>query len=182
MMADPNTPEADEQAAWGRPVSARVGEIVMAVALLATAAFFIWQSLLLPFGTVGLPGPGFFPFVLGIALALFAAAVLVAATTEIDLAARVFLGHRDVLVVLAALLGVAFAFERADSYLVLGLFTAVLLLVLAKTALVRVVMGAVLGMVLVWLVFRVGLGVRLPTGDFWDTLQDLLAGKLSGGR
>jgi Tripartite tricarboxylate transporter TctB family len=180
-MADPNTPEADEQAAWGRPVSTRVGEIVMAVALLATAVFFIWQSLLLPFGGVGLPGPGFFPFALGIALAVFAIAVLYVAATDVDLMAKVFLGHRDVLVVVAALLGVAFAFERADSYLVLGAFTAVLLLVLAKTTLVRVVMGAVFGMVLVWLLFRVGLGVRLPTGEFWDTLQDMLASKRSGG-
>jgi hypothetical protein len=33
----------------------------MAVALLAAAMFFVWQSTQLPFGHVGLPGPGFFP-------------------------------------------------------------------------------------------------------------------------
>jgi hypothetical protein len=152
-MADPNTPEADEQGAWGRPVSARLGEIAMAVALLATGGFFIWQSAQLQFGSVALPGPGFFPLVLGIALALFSLAVLYAAAVGTDAAAKVFLGHRDVLVVMAALIGVALAFEQADSYVVLGLFVATLLLALANTSFVRIVLGAVLGLVLVWVVF-----------------------------
>jgi putative tricarboxylic transport membrane protein len=181
-MADPNTPEAEEQGAWGRPVSARLGEIFMAVALLATAGLFIWQSALLPFGRVTLPGPGFFPFMLGIALAVFAVAVLYIAVVDANAAAKVFLGHRDVLVVVLAMFGVAYAFERADSYLVLGVFVAVLLLVIAKTSVARILLGAVIGMALVWVIFRLGLGVRLPSSDYWDALQDLLARRLGGGR
>ena len=86
----------------------------------------------------------------------------------------VFLGHRDVLVVLAALVGVAFAFERADSYLVLGVFAAVLLLLVARTALWRVVAR---GNARAWspsgLVFRLALGVRLPAGDFWQDAREI---------
>jgi hypothetical protein len=160
--------DADEQGAWARPVSATVGGAIVALVLIVTAVFFVWQSALLPFGRVGLPGPGFFPFALGIVLGLLALAVLVGTLQGRMADAKVvFLGHRDVLIVFAALVGVAAAFEQADSYLVLGVFAGVLLLFIARTTPPRVVLGAVLGMVAVWLFFRLALGVRLPASEFW---------------
>ena len=72
------------------------------------------------------------------------------------------------------------AFERADTYLTLGVFAAALLLLVARAALWRAVLGASLGMVAVWAVFRFGLGVRLPTGEFWDSIRDLVAAKFNG--
>jgi hypothetical protein len=165
---------ADEQGAWARPVSARLGELIMALALLATAAFFMWQSALLDFGRVGLPGPGFFPFFLGVALAGLAVAILYHVWQDVDSAATVFLGHRDVLITLAALAGVAFAFERSDAYVAMGVFSAVLLIVVGRAALWRAALGTVLGMIGVWLFFGIALGVRLPTADFWDTIGALL--------
>jgi hypothetical protein len=160
--------DADEQGAWGRPVSARVGEAIVALVLIAVAVFFAWQAVLLPFGRVGLPGPGFFPFALGIVLGLLSLAILVGALLGRMADAKVvFLGHRDVLIVFAALVGVAGAFEQADSYLVLGVFAAVLLLFIARTTPLRVVLGAGLGIVAVWLFFRLALGVRLPASEFW---------------
>ena len=181
-MADRQTQsDAAEQGAWARPVSARLGELLMAVALLAAAVFFIWQAALMPFGTVGLPGPGFFPFALGIALGLLALAILYRTWRDTVEAKALYLGHRDVLVVLAALVGMAVAFERADTYLTLGVFAAALLLLVARAALWRVVLGASLGMVAVWAVFKLGLGVRLPTSEIWEQLVDLVAAKLPAG-
>jgi hypothetical protein len=181
MAADRDTQSnGAEQGAWARPVSVRRGEALMAVALLATAAFFMWQAVLLPFGKIGLPGPGFFPFALGFALAIFAVAILyqvLRAPTENGV---VHFGHRNVLVAFAALMGVAFAFERTDTYLALGTFMAVLLLFVARTSLWRVVLGASLGMVAVWIVFGQALGVRLPAGDVWDALGSTLGTAFRG--
>ena len=146
----------------------------MALALFATAAFFIWHAALLPFGRVGLPGPGFFPFALGIVLGLLALVILSRALRRPDEGGVVFLGHRDVLIVLAALVGVAFAFERADTYVVLGVFAAVLLLLVARAAPWRVALGATLGMVAVWAVFGLALGVRLPAAELWRQILDLI--------
>jgi hypothetical protein len=162
-------------------VPARTGEIVVAATLLAVAVFFVSQAALLDFGGVGLPGPGFFPFALGIALGLVTLTILFVIVRSPDASEVIFLGHRDVLVALAALAGVAFAFEQADSYLVLGVFVAALLLVVARTTLWRALLGASLGMVLVWAVFRVALGVRLPTGRYWDDLAARFAGTLPTG-
>lgn len=173
--------EAAEQGAWARAASVRRGEVIMAVALLATAVFFMWQSLYLPFGRIGLPGPGFFPFALGVALAVLALAILISTLSKPDDGEAVFIGHRDVLIALAALSGVAFAFDKADSYLALGIFAATLLLFIARAPLWRVLLGTTLGMMVVWAVFKVALGVRLPAGDFWQQIADFVMARLPFG-
>ena len=172
----------EEQGAWARPVSMRLGETVVALALLATAAFFIWYAALLPFGRVGQPGPGFFPFALGIVLAGLALAVLVRTLQgRGGEAETIFLGHRDVLVAMLAMAGLAAAFERVDSYVALGAFAAVLLLFVARTAIWRAVLGAALGMVAVWLFFGLALGVRLPGGEYWREAVDFITSKFTAG-
>jgi len=149
-----------------RPVPSRVGELAVAAALLVVGVFLVWQSALLPFGNVGLPGPGFFPFVLGIALSLLALASAVRTASQRGQGEMICLGHRDILVVFVALAGVGFAFQRLGVYATLGLFTAALLLLIARTSLWRAVLAAGLGMVAVWVFFKVLLGVQLPAGPF----------------
>jgi hypothetical protein len=168
-------PVAEDQGAWARPLSARLGEAMVALALLASALFFVGFAAGLPFGTVGLPGPAFFPFALGVALGTLALAILLLVRRMADAGERTFLGHRNVLVAIAALIGVAIAFEWADTYLTLGVFAAVMLLVVARAGPWRAALGASLGMVAVWAVFNRALGVRLPVGEFWQSVTDLLA-------
>jgi putative tricarboxylic transport membrane protein len=166
---EPDQQTADavtERDAWARPVSTRWGELTAAAALFLSGVFFIWQSALMPFGTIGLPGPGFFPFVLGIALCLVVLAVGVQIWREHPAGEHIDLGHRDVVIVFAALAGVALGFERLGAYAALGLFTAVCLVLVARMSLVRAAASAALGMVVVWLVFNVALGVVLPRGPF----------------
>jgi hypothetical protein len=147
----------------------------MVVALLAAAVFFVWQSAFLSFGSVGLPGPAFFPFALGTVLCLIAGVILFRVwLTPSDDAEPVHLGHRDVLVTMVALCGVAFAFEQTDAYLTLGAFVAALLLIVGRTTLRQAVIGAVFGMIAVWAVFKMALGVRLPTNETVWRMLDLL--------
>jgi hypothetical protein len=157
---------AAEEGAWARPVPARVGETLVAVALLGAAAFFVWQSTGLPFGSLHQPGPGFFPSVLGGVLAALATAILVGVGRSGTELASVHLGHRNVLVTFAALLGAAAAFERLGAYVTLGTLAAILLFALARLAPWRTALWASLGMVAVWALFKVLLGVQLPAGPF----------------
>jgi hypothetical protein len=155
---------------------------MIALALLASGVFFAWQAALLDFGRVGLPGPGFFPFVLGVVLCLLALGILYPALRSSGDDETVFIGHRNVLITLAALAGLAFAFERVDTYLTLGSFAAVVLLLVARAQLWRVVLGVALGMIAVWLFFGLALGVRLPASELWQQLADLVAGALPFGQ
>jgi len=156
----------------------RIGEAATALALLASAVFFVWLASLLPFGDVGLPGPGFFPFALGIALGTLALAILLHTWRTVDVLGQVFLGHRDVLVTIVGLICVALAFERADTYLILGTFIAAMLALVGRTRLWRAALGASLGMVAVWALFHRALGVRLPVGQFWDAIAGFAAATL----
>jgi putative tricarboxylic transport membrane protein len=172
-------PAAEAQSAWGYPVSMRIGEVLTGLVLVACSVFFGWQAALLPFGTVGLPGPGFFPFALAIVLGALALVIVLYALRNADRRERLFIGHRDVLVAIAALIGVAIAFERGDTYLVLGAFTLVLLVTVGRTKWWRAVIGAGLGMVAVWAVFSRALGVRLPVGEVWDQFATSIGAALA---
>jgi len=136
------------------------------VALLGAGAFFIWQSTGLPFGGLHQPGPGFFPSALGSALGVLAMALLVRTWRGGAGSGSVYLGHRNVLVTFAALVVAAAAFERLGAYATLGALAAILLLALARLALWRAALSASIGMVAVWALFKVLLGVQLPSGPF----------------
>jgi Tripartite tricarboxylate transporter TctB family len=149
-----------------RTVSARRGGIAVAAVLAGVGLFFVWQASLLDFGGFDLPGPGFFPLVLGVLV--FALAVLIAiegwrGATESE---TVELGHRDVLIVLAALVVVAALFEPLGAYLSLGLFGAVLLVVLARVSVPLAIASAAVAMLACWYFFQVLLGLQLPPGPF----------------
>ena len=139
--------------------------MVVAGLLAATGAALVWQASLLDLGSVALPGPGFFPLILGAALAMLAAAIGLGYWRASENAA-IELGHRDVLIAIAALLLVPLLFEPLGAYLTLGLLAATLLKLIGRVPLPIAVMAASLAMLICWCFFHALLGVRLPAGPF----------------
>lgn len=144
----------------------RRGGLWTAAVLCLVGVLFVWQASLLDLGSVALPGPGFFPFVLGAVLAALAAVIGSEIWRQAANAETVDLGHRDVMVVCAALLAIPPLFEPLGAYITLGLFGAVLLVVIARVSLLLAGAAAVIGMVACWYFFQVLLGLQLPTGPF----------------
>jgi Na+-transporting NADH:ubiquinone oxidoreductase subunit NqrB len=97
---------------------------------------------------------------------VLAIAILVRAWQDRGVPEYVRLGHRNVLVTFAALVVAAMAFERVGAYATLGALAAILLFALARLALWRAALSATVGMVAVWALFKVLLGVQLPSGPF----------------
>lgn len=149
-----------------RAVSARRGGIVVAAVLAGVGLVFAWQASLLDFGGFDLPGPGFFPLVLGALVFGLAVLIAIEGLRSAGDGGTVELGHRDVLIVLAALVAVAALFEPLGAYLSLGLFGAVLLVVLARVAVPLAIASAAVAMVACWYFFQVLLGLQLPRGPF----------------
>jgi putative tricarboxylic transport membrane protein len=148
-----------------RKVNLRRGGLAVAGALAVTGLLFIWQSALLNLGNIGLPGPGFFPLVLAILVVAFAGIIAVERwRTPSD--ETIELGHRDVLIVMAACLVVPLLFEPLGAYLTLGLFGAVLLVLIARVSPWLAVVSAAIGMAGCWYFFQVLLGLSLPMGPF----------------
>ena len=168
-MSDLDNPlPAGAEAGQGllRLISARRGGIGVAVVLALIGAIFSWQASLVDFGNFALPGPGFFPLVLG--LLVVGLAVVIGVGDWRDTASRetVEIGHRDVLIVCAAMLAVPPLFEPLGAYLTLGLFGAALLVLIARCSLLIAGLSAVIGLAACWYFFQVLLGLRLPIGPF----------------
>ena len=178
-LPDPASPRAREQTDFAagaesaspdappaQPICLRRGEIGAASALVAVGCFFIWHALRLDLGHVGLPGPGFFPLALAIALTAFAGWIAWRSWRERASGEAVALGHRDVLIATAAMLCVPFAFGRLGAYATLGVFAVALLVFIGRVPIVRAALAAIAGMTACWYFFQVLLGLQLPRGPF----------------
>jgi len=149
-----------------RPINARRGGMCVAGVLAATGLLFAWQASRIDFGDFGLPGPGFMPLLLGILV--FILAVVIGVEEWLGLGSRetIEFGHRDVLIVFAALLGVPLLFGRLGAYVTLGLFGAALLVFIARCSLLVAALSAIVAMAACWYFFQVALGLQLPVGPF----------------
>jgi hypothetical protein len=149
-----------------RAVSARRGGIFVAALLAVIGAVFAWQASLLDFGGFDLPGPGFLPLVLGVVVIALSTLIAIEGFRGAGEGETVELGHRDVLIVFAAMSAVAALFEPLGAYLSLGLFGAVLLVVIARVSVPLAVLSACIAMAACWYFFQVLLGLQLPRGPF----------------
>jgi putative tricarboxylic transport membrane protein len=163
---DPLRAGSDAGQALVRAISARHGGMFVAAVLAAIGLIFAWQALLIDLGDFALPGPGFFPLALGVLVFALAAVIGVRDWFHTAGGETVELGHRDVLIVLAALAAVPPLFEPLGAYATLGLFGAALLVLIARCSLLTAVLSAVIGMAACWYFFQVALGLQLPIGPF----------------
>jgi len=147
-------------------VSARNGGICVAAILGAVGALFAWQSSLLDLGNVGLPGPGFFPLLLGIVVLALSIVIGIENWYSAAGGEKVTLFHRDVLIVMAASMAVPMVFVSAGALATLGLFGVAILVFVARISLPLAVVAASAFVAACWVMFAVLLGLQLPTGPF----------------
>jgi hypothetical protein len=152
-------------------ISFRDGGILLAAVLAVMGAVFAWQASLLDLGDLALPGPGFIPLVLSVATVVLACIIGFSEWRWRDSRETVELGHRDVVIVFAAMLAVPLLFESLGAYLTLGAFGAVLLVLVARTSIVIACLAAAVGMVGCWYFFQVALGLQLPIGAVLERMM-----------
>jgi Tripartite tricarboxylate transporter TctB family len=169
-LENPAPGGGDARPALFHAINARRGGICIAAVLATVGLIFTWQASLIDFGDFALPGPGFFPLVLGVLVFVVAAMIGARDWFQADSGETVALGHRDVLIVLAAMLAVPLLFEPLGAYLTLGLFGAVLLVLVARTPIVIACLAAIVAMVGCWYFFQVALGLQLPLGPLDQVL------------
>ena len=150
--------------AWPFDCCSRRGGLWVAAILALAGAGFATQALTMTFGNLDLPGPGFFPFALGLLLIALSVAIFIMVFQEPRAAPKVEMGHSPVLIALVAMSIAAGLFERAGAFLSLGGFTLVMLILVARVRIIPAVLASVIGMLVIWYVFKVLLGVQLPAG------------------
>jgi len=139
------------------------------VMFLAIGVGFAWGATDYSFGTSARPGPAYFPFGLGIILALLGVATifeaLVSKAQDGDLIGSI--AWRPLLIILGAVVGFGFLLPRAGLVITLPL-----LIVLSSWAsdefrLTTALISSVILTVASWLIFVKGLGLTIP---MWPAL------------
>ena len=144
-------------------MSNRLGDTVIAAILGAAGAFFAWQASHLGIGNIGFPGPGFFPFLLG-AILLLLAPIIGLGCWRSGPTQAVEIGHRDVIMAIAALLLVPLLFDPIGAPITLALFAVASLVLIGRVSPLLAIPASCLGTLACWYFFHVLLGVQLPTG------------------
>jgi hypothetical protein len=104
--------------------------------------------------------------VLGVALAGLAGVIFLGILSSRESGEDIEIGHRDVLIAVAAMLIVPPLLETLGAYLTLGGFSVSLLVLIGRVPVVRAVAASAVGMVAIWYFFKVLLGLQLPPGPF----------------
>lgn len=126
---------------------------------------FAWGATEYSFGSSARPGPGYFPFGLGILLALLGALVLFKALTiESPNGDRIgAIAWKPLLVIVGAICLFGFALPRLGLVLTLPLLIAVASFAGDEFKLSEVLINAVVLTALSWVIFIWGLGLVIPT-------------------
>src|ERR1700704_1243741 len=164
---EPASPEpVSQKSLLQRAIGSRRAGLLAAGALALIGLIFAWQASRLDLGQIGLPGPGFFPLVLGGLLVVFAAAIAIEGRLASSKDEPLEFGHAQVLITFAALLAVPLLFDLLGAFITLGLMSAVLLVCIARVSVLLAVLSSAIGMATCWYLFGELLGVRLPIGPF----------------
>ena len=142
---------------------ARAGSVALVFLLLA--AFICFEALQVPFGGLRMPGAGFFPLLLGVALGVFSLMLL--GTSLLTPAAGspdVRPERPEVFYLVGSIFAAVLLFELAGFLLTMALFTAVAMKVLGSMSWATAVVLAVVGSVTAYVVFSRVLLIALPSG------------------
>ena len=142
---------------------ARAGSVALVFLLLA--AFICFEALQVPFGGLRMPGAGFFPLLLGVALGVFSLMLL--GTSLLSPAAGspdVRPERPEVFYLVGSIFAAVLLFELAGFLLTMALFTAVAMKVLGSMSWATAVVLAVAGSVTAYVVFSRVLLIALPSG------------------
>jgi putative tricarboxylic transport membrane protein len=144
---------------------ARLKNSVVAAVFVLTGVWICIEALQVPVGSLRMPGAGFFPLVLGVALGVLAVMLFALGWTsrEVD-AARIWPDTPDVLYVTGILILSAWLFERAGFLISMAVFLAVSIKVLGRGRWLTVLATAVIGSVTSYWVFVRLLQISLPSG------------------
>jgi putative tricarboxylic transport membrane protein len=138
-------------------------DLVSGLFWLAVALFAVVQGHALKLGTLGRPGPGFFPFWGGVVLTVLSLLLLVGALRKRDRSGWPAIGSPKLLVVMAALLGYVVLLEPLGFVIVTFLFL-LLLVRLGGRRWASSGVAALLGTLGAYALFQLWLKTQLPSG------------------
>jgi putative tricarboxylic transport membrane protein len=132
---------------------------------LLLAAWICFEALQVPLGSFRMPGAGFFPLALGLALGMFAVLLLgMSLLSPGSGSTDAWPERRDGVYLVVSVAAAVWLFERAGFLLTMALFLALTTRVLGKITWLTAVVLALVGSVAAYVVFSRVLLIALPSG------------------
>jgi hypothetical protein len=139
----------------------RGGELVIAGILFCIGLFWIIESRYMPRGEFSVPGPGFFPILLGVLMCLVSGALGVQRFLD-RTSGQVKIGHPKIWSTIVAIIVLAVFFERLGSIVMIALFVAFLLKILSHLRWYACILWGIAAAISAYLFFDPLLGIQLP--------------------
>ena len=144
---------------------ARAKESAVAGIFLLLGIVICIEALQVPIGSVRMPGAGFFPLLLGLALAVLSLSLLgITYATAAAAPVRVWPERPEVVYLVGSLLASVWLFERAGFLITMTLFLCVALRVLGRKSWTLALALGLAGSAAAYIVFSRGLQIALPSG------------------
>ena len=140
----------------------RSGELVIAGVLFCIGLFGILNSRAMPPGEFSVPGPGFFPILLGVLLCSVSLALGIQ-TFFNRTSQGVKVGHHHIWSTIIALIIVGVFFELLGFILMITLFVGFLLKILSNLRWIACILWAIAAAISAYLFFYLLLGIQLPS-------------------
>jgi putative tricarboxylic transport membrane protein len=145
---------------WDRANTALVPAVFLFISL-----WIGLEAIQVPFGSIRMPGAGFFPLLLGVTLGLLSLVLLVLSFFGDTVGAtQVTPSRPEILYLIGTMFASVWLFERAGYLLTMALFLGVTMKLLAKTRLPVAVIIALMGSIASYLLFDHVLMITLPAG------------------
>jgi Tripartite tricarboxylate transporter TctB family len=143
---------------------ARRNTVLAALIFFLLGGWICLEASQLPFGGFRMPGAGFFPLLLGVALCLLSLILLLTSLLGPAETASASPARAEVFYLMAAILAAAWLFERLGFLSTMALFLGVILKVLGKLGWTATVVLAVVGSAAASVLFNRVLLIGLPSG------------------
>ena len=143
----------------------RSGELVIVGIIFGVGLLMILVSIAMPRGEFSVPGPGFFPTLVGVLLCSISFALGVQKFFN-KTSQRVKIGHRSIWSTIIALIVVGVFFERLGFILVIALFLGFLLKILSNLRWIACILWAIAAAISAYLFFDLLLGIQLPSAHW----------------
>ncbi len=150
---------------WGP--SEQTGNLIIAGILLCIGLSSILTSQAMPRGEFAVPGPGFFPTLLGLILCGVSLALCISIILQSKITNRVEIAYPNIWSIIVATMVLGVFFERIGFIPMTCLFVGFILKVLSDLGWIACAISGAAAAISAYLFFNVLLDIQLPPGLLW---------------
>lgn len=148
-------------------IDGKIGESVISFILFGLGGIWLWLSKEMPKGEFSVPGPGFFPTLIGILFCMISLALGLKSLFQKEEDKTVKIGHSYIWSTIIAIIVLSFLYEGLGFLITVAIFVGILLKILSSLGWKRSLFWGTVAAIASYLFFHFLLGLQLPTARWF---------------